>query len=181
METVERLHKMMLKCCLEFVVLSVAPLVAAQDYCSLTVRVTAPNGRVAVSVVEKNGRIQEQDQENSDLRFCDLGGLPVTVKVGEDDPVPCLHDLPRSPVPTCRIVFRVKDSTGEWVHGATINIAEPITKELRTDRFGRSSLLIKLGDSVTGNAINQQASANFKYQCRLGESVHEIHLSLPKP
>src|SRR6476620_12762089 len=52
-----------------------------------TVRVIAPNNRrpgVAVSVVEKNGRIQEQDQEKSDLRFCDLGGLPVTVKVGED-------------------------------------------------------------------------------------------------
>ena len=205
----ERLHKMMLKCCFQFGVLSVAPLNAAQDYCSLTVRVTAPNGRrpgVAVSVIEKNGRIQEQDQEKSDLRFCDLGGLPVTVKVGEDgtcnqvivrevpvgweepyflsvlyDPVPCLHDLPRSPVPTCRVVFRVKDSTGQWVPGATINIAQPVTKELRTDRFGRSSLLIKLGDSVTGIAINQQASAHFKYQCALGESVHEVQLSLRRP
>ena len=199
---------MTLKYFLVLVSLSSTPLIAAQDYCSLIVRVAAPNGRrprVEVSVVEKNGRVQEQDQEKSDLRFCDLGGLPVTVKVGADgtcnqvivrevpvaweepyflrvvyDPVPCLLDPPRSPIPTCRIVFRVKDSTGQWAAGATIKIAEPITRELTTDRFGRSSLLMKLGDNLAGHATSQDASATFMYRCSIDDSVHEVGLSLQK-
>lgn len=200
---------MTLKSFLLLISLSPSALIAAQDYCSLIVRVSAPDGRrpeVEVSVVEKNGRVQEQDQGKSDLRFCDLGGLPVTVKVGADgtcnqvivrevpvaweepyflsvlyDSVPCLLDLPRSPIPTCRIVFRVKDRTGQWAAGARINIAEPITRELTTDRFGRSSLLIKLGDNLAGNATNQEATATFKYRCSLRDSVHEVGLSLQKP
>jgi hypothetical protein len=35
-------------------------------------------------VREKNGRTIEKDQEDKDVYFCDLGILPVEVKVGSD-------------------------------------------------------------------------------------------------
>ena len=60
---------------------------SAQNKCSLVVRVLSPNGQrieVPVSVQEKNGNIEQKDQEGGDVRFCDLGILPVTVIVGKD-------------------------------------------------------------------------------------------------
>src|SRR5271165_4175820 len=60
----------------------------ASDYCSLVVEVVAPDGKRPISLVtvtEQNGRKLEQLQRGQDVRFCDLGILPVTVKVGGDD------------------------------------------------------------------------------------------------
>src|SRR5580704_15981473 len=58
---------------------------SAQERCSLIVRVVSPDGRrpeVPISVREKGGRVEEKEQEDTDVRFCDLGILPVTVTVG---------------------------------------------------------------------------------------------------
>jgi hypothetical protein len=51
------------------------------------VRVLLPDGRrpeAPVTVIEHGGRTEEKDQEDRDVEFCDLGILPVTVKVGSD-------------------------------------------------------------------------------------------------
>lgn len=62
----------------------------AEDFCSLRVQVTSPDGRrpaVPVKVREENGRVQEKEQDPSlleDPAFCDLGILPVSVTVGSD-------------------------------------------------------------------------------------------------
>ena len=201
-----RLHQVILRNSFALLTFFSAPLVSGQGYCSLTVRVTAPDGRrpaVSVRVVEKSGRVEELDQEKSDVKFCDLGGLPVTVSVGEEgtcnqvvvrevpvswnepyalhilyDPTPCFRDLPRPPVPTCRVVFRVADETGQWIQNAIVSITPPIQKELRTDQFGRSSVLAKLGDDVVGSVTAQRGSANFKYRCALGQSVYEEYLTV---
>ena len=60
----------------------------AADYCSLVVRVVSPEGdrpEVLVSVREKDGRLIAPDPTSGDVRFCDLGMRPVTVRVGADD------------------------------------------------------------------------------------------------
>lgn len=65
-----------------------SPCLASQGYCSLRVRVLAPNGQrpeAPVSVREKSGRKEEKMQGISeDVLFCDLGILPVTVVVGQE-------------------------------------------------------------------------------------------------
>jgi len=177
----------------------------AQDYCSLKVRVLSPDGRrpmVTVSVQEKSGRTEEQDQKTHDVEFCDLGGLPVTVKVGEDgcnqvvvrdvpvswgepyvlkityDHEPCLRDLPPPPVPVCRVVFRVSDSSGKWVPAAIISLTSPDRTELKTDRFGRTTFVSRRGVSIVGKAAQAGRSAGFAFQCQQNEPVHEELLTL---
>ncbi len=113
---------------------------SAQDRCSLVIRVLAPDGlrpEVTITVRERNGRTEQKDQEDKDVRFCDLGILPVEVKVGSDgmcnavtvrnvpvslddtfllnvtyDPVPCMEKPAPPPVPICQVLFRVSDSDG---------------------------------------------------------------------
>lgn len=173
----------------------------AQEYCSLRVRVLTPDGHrpaVSVYVEEKGGRQEEGEQDRGDVSFCDLGGLPVTVRVGEEgscnqatirnvpvawdepytltviyDPTPCLRDLPRAPVPTCRTVFRVADSDGKWVRGATINLTQPTAARIRTDRFGRASFVTKLGDCLQGAIDSPGQAPRFQFTCTRDEPVHE--------
>ena len=174
-------------------------LVEAQDYCSLVVRVVSPDRRlpVSVSVVEKNGRTEEREPTSGDVRFCDLGGLPVTVKVGDDgtcnqvivrevpvawrqpyvlkityDPTPCNIDLPPPPLPVCRVVIRVADSRG-WAQGARVRALQPTPAELQTDRFGRASLVTKLGDDVRGSVTAGSLTADFAFKCSRDEPIHE--------
>ena len=164
-------------------------------------RVVTPNGlrpEVAVSVEEKNGHIQEQEPTSKDAQFCDLGGLPVTVRVGYDgscnqvivrevpvvwrepyllrvmyDPTPCNRDLPRPPVPVCRMVFRVSGSDGKWLERARIEILQPTLVELRTDKFGRASLVAKADQEVRGSVSMGDRVADFRSLCDKGERVHE--------
>jgi hypothetical protein len=82
----ERLHQVILSVLLGCIVLG-ASAISAQDTCSLAVRVLSPDGHrfeVSVTVREKNGRTIEKDEEDKDVYFCDLGILPVEVKVGSD-------------------------------------------------------------------------------------------------
>jgi len=51
---------------------------AQEDYCSLKVSVLSPDGRrsmVTVSMQEKSGRTEEQDQETRDVEFCHACGV----------------------------------------------------------------------------------------------------------
>jgi hypothetical protein len=184
-----------------------ASTLVGEDYCSLTVRVLSPDGRrpgASVSVKEENGRVKEQeaDQESGDVRFCDLGGVPVTVTVGNDecnqvivrgvpvswndpylltvtyDPEPCLRELPRGPIPICRVIFRVADGGGKWVDGATINLPNQNLKQLTTDRFGRASIPVKLRDDVRGSVNKGADSVDFSFRC--AGFVHEEHITLGK-
>src|SRR6266576_3663147 len=79
----------------------VAPTISGQNHCSLAVRVLSPDGQrfeVPIAVREQSGRIVEKDQELEDVRFCDLGILPVDVKVGSDGMCSqvTVHDVPVS-------------------------------------------------------------------------------------
>jgi len=151
-----------------FVVLATA----SGDYCSLVVEVVTPDGErpiALISVVEQNGRKLEQLRRGQDARFCDLGILPVTVKVGGDDtcnqvvvngvplswqethhmkitydPKPCLEDTAHPLVPTCTYLFRVSDGAGKWIPGASIIWASG-NFALKSDDSGRAIVDAKLG------------------------------------
>jgi hypothetical protein len=192
-------------CWMAFLLWTVSGL-AGQDYCSLTVRVVTPDGRrpqVSVSVQEANGRVVEKDHESRDVRFCDLGGLPVTVKVGGSDtcnqvivrevpiawnepyllkvtydPEPCLVCLPPPPRPICRVVFRIADRAGGWVPGAAINISHPAATSKITDSFGRASYVTRRGEQVRGSISVDDKLATFEFTC--AEPVHEEWVKLEK-
>src|SRR5438105_753372 len=111
----------------------------------------------------------EKDQEDQDVRFCDLGILPVEVKIGSDgmcnqvaihevpvslertylltvtyDPEACPESVP-PPVPICEILFRVSDSSDRWVSKASVALSDPIKSQLTTDRYGRARFVAKIG------------------------------------
>jgi len=183
--------------------------VTAQDYCSLVVKVVSPDGRrpgASVYVEEKSGRIQEKDQEFDDVKFCDLGALPVTVKVGEDrscnqvivrevpiawnepylltvtyDPEPCIREHVPPPVPLCTIVFRVADINGRWVGGATIHLSSPTTSRLTTDRYGRASFVARLDADVRGLVTADDKRGDVRFTCTRSELVHEEYIKLANP
>ena len=169
-----------------------SPLLGA-DYCSLTVQVISPAGErpeAPVSVREKDGRTIDKIQEAEDVRFCELGILPVTVTVGGDgacnqvvvrevpvqwnasykltityDPEPCLKDLVRPSVPTCRVLFRVADSNGNWIPGASIRPSGAI-KVRDTDGAGRSMVVIKSNEQIKGIVVAKgYAQADFALRC----------------
>jgi hypothetical protein len=139
--------------------------------------VLSPTGTrpvVPVVVQEQNGREQEKYQEAGDVRFCDLGILPVTVKVGSDtlcnqvvvqnvpvawrqpylllvtyDDASCgrLEYTPMSN-PTCPVLFRVSDLAGNWVAGAKIEFPGNGQMSLETDTYGRAYLLLSVRRAV---------------------------------
>jgi len=188
-------------CCLAVLFFSSALTALAQNYCSLTVRVFTPDRarpEAAVSVQEASGRLVEHDPASADAQFCDLGGLPVTVKVGEDgtcnqvvvrqvpiawrkpyllnvmyDPQGCNVGLPRPPVPVCTVIFRVADSQKKWLSEARLKLSEPLVTELRTDNFGRTSVVVKRGDKIAGSVTGAGDSGAFKFSCGRDEQVHE--------
>jgi hypothetical protein len=174
----------------------------AQRYCSLTVRVLSPDGRredALVSVEEKNGRLESLRQGSTDVRFCDLGAIPVTVKVGVDgtcnqvvvrnvpvawnapvsltityDIEPCLVEAPPPPSRICRMVFRVADTVGKWIPGIPITIASPMVTTLRADDYGRASFVASPGDRVSGSVDGQgYEPVQFSIICNRSEPVHE--------
>lgn len=182
-----------------------ASVTVGQNYCSLSVRVLSPDGRrpaVAVSVVEASGRTEDKDQDlSNDVQFCDLGGLPVTVKIGDEgtcnqvivrevpvawnkpyllhvtyDPESC-EERPPLPIPNCRVIFRV--SSGErWEVGARILIKQPTQGTLISDRFGRASSVINLGDQIEGSVVAGADTRMFSFRCTRDEPVHETRIDL---
>jgi hypothetical protein len=202
----ERLHQVILSVLAGCIVLGV-PAISAQDTCSLAVRVLSPDGHriwVPVTVHEKNGRIIEKDQEDKDVYFCDLGILPVEVKVGSDgmcnrtmirdvpvfadrtyllnvayDPKACPEVVP-PPVPTCSIMFRISDSAAKWVPHARVSISSPIKVQQEADSYGRVQLLAKRDSRVQGSVeADGFKGKTFAFRCSKFQLIREenIHLS----
>lgn len=181
-----------------------AGLLHAQDYCSLKVRVITPNGErpdVLVTVIE-GSRLIERYQGGSDVEFCDLGILPVMVKIGNRDDcnhvavtnVPiewkspyllvvtqdveaCPRDLPPPPTPTCRVLFRVSDLNAVWVGGAALKATR--YPEQLTDKYGRASLLIAAGEEIRGAVARPGfAITSFAATCKEDSPTIELRIRL---
>ena len=186
----------------------IARAVSAQNHCPLAVRVLSPDGQrfeVPITVREQSGRVVEEDQNLEDVRFCDLGILPVDVKVGSDgmcsqvtihdvpvslektyllkvtyDPTACRETAP-PPVPVCSILFRVSDRNANWIPGATLSISGPNSSQLKTDLYGRAQFVARVGARVQGlaNADGFQR-AKFAFQCTKSQPLHEENIRLTR-
>jgi hypothetical protein len=168
----------------------------AESYCALSVEVTAPDGRrpvVLVSAVEQSGRTITRIQRSQDVQFCDLGLLPVTVKVGTDgscnqvvinevplvwrEPYhlkvtydPCPEQSRRLPTPECDFLFRVTDMTGKWIPGAAVQI-EPSGVKSETDTSGRALLGTKLGDITATISAPGYVVRSLKTRCSIEKAA----------
>jgi hypothetical protein len=178
------------------------------ESCSLAVKVLLPDGRrveAPVSVREENGRLEEHEHEDSDVIFCDLGILPVTVTVGSDglcnqviirrvpisldrtyhltvtyDPLACGETV-ISQILTCKILFRVADSIGNWQAQAKLRISSPISTDLTTDSFGRVGFVARAGDEVRGTAESTGHSPkSFSFNCTRAEPRIERYIQFEK-
>jgi hypothetical protein len=183
-----------------------------QDVCSLRVRALAPDGvrgKFWISVKEESGRVEEKRQGEEDARFCDLGILPVTVTVGSHgqcnqvtirdvpiswgrsyllkvtyDPAACdVWEVAPPPVPLCELLFRVSDTKGNWLSGASVNLSNPrpgtvkLPSGLKTDRYGRAHLVARRGDSAVGSvSAGGFESAGFEFVCSEKWQEHAISL-----
>lgn len=199
----ERLHQVVLLLLLGYCALGVSA-ISAQDTCSLAVRVLSPDGHrfeVPVTVREKNGRTIEKYQEDEDAYFCDLGILPVEVKVGSDgmcnkttirdvpvfadktyllkvtyDPKACPEVVP---VPTCRVMFRVSDARAKWIPGARVSISSPIKVQRKTDAYGRAQLLASRDSRVQGSVEADGFNENsFDFKCSKYQRLREENIRL---
>jgi hypothetical protein len=181
----------------------------AADYCSLVVRVLSPDRRrpleVLISVREGSGRVIEKETTSEDVRFCDLGITPVTVRVGGDtcnqtvvrdvpltwqeqyvltityDPEPCMPERPPAPVPTCQELFRVADTAGNWLEKASIRFQQPHLSPRETDGSGRALVVMKDGDHADGTVSSSgYITKPFSLSCSRTEPVHEEMIKLVK-
>jgi hypothetical protein len=177
----------------------------AQDNCSLVVKAVLPDGRrvdAPVSVTEMNGRTEEQYQKDEDVKFCDLGIFPVTVKVGRDglcnqvtvhnvptdsedtyllqvtyDPLACGERPAPPPTPLCTVLFRVAGLKETWIPGAQITFSSPTGDRLTTDRYGRALFFVKRGTQISGSASAAGYKTNsFNWLC--AEEKHEEAVTL---
>jgi hypothetical protein len=199
----ERLHPLALALAVS-VCLAVPGLLQCQSACSLRVRVLSPDGarpHVAVSVEERNGRKVEKDQNDGDVEFCDLGALPVTVRVGDDKTcnqvvvreVPIRWNDPYTlnvtwqfckctylppPVPLCQLVFRVSDTKGKWVPDAVVEFLGR-SQKLTADQYGRIGTAIEVGITVRGDVVAPGfGKSPFRFACTLEKPVHELPITL---
>jgi hypothetical protein len=130
------------------------------DYCSLVVKLTDSTGgedssRQLIAVTEKNGRTTSMENRAGGVSFCDLGIMPVTIKVTK----PYCHDItvnnvslkfgetatieilsydgrcssvPKASVdfaapPWCTVLLRMKDDEDKWISGVTLKPTPPAT------------------------------------------------------
>jgi len=204
----ERLHQVMNLLAVVGCLASGLYTASAQDGCSLVVRALSPDGRrpkVPVSVTEQGGRVEEGRQNDTDVRFCDLGILPVTVTVGSNtmcgqvtvhdvqlsldethlltviyDPDACHEKRIPTPIPSCLVLFRVADTAGKWVPGASVHISSPTPDTETTDEFGRALFEAKVGSrlDVLVTAVGFRPTA-IKWACPDQDS-HEENVKLEK-
>ena len=178
--------------------------------CSLAVGVHLPDGRrpgVPISVVEESGRVEDKWQEPGagDVRFCDLGILPVTVIVGSSgmchqttirnvrlfwqetyrlvvtyDPLACPETVR---LPNCRVLFRVQDPLGNWIPGAHVSISSPVETKEMTDAYGRASTVIRTGTHLRGEVDAAGfSSAQIDWAaCTPMNPLHEVLVKLKRP
>lgn len=176
------------------ILLGGVPAAFAADYCSLVVRVLSPDNKrffqVLVSVQEESGRVTRKEADSEDARFCDLGISPVTVTVGEDacnqvvvrnvpleweeeyilrityDREPCMQSPPPRLYPVCRLLFRIADSTGNWLQKASVTFAGGRFPKAETDHAGRIMVVPRKGERVTGTvAATGYSNKTFSGAC----------------
>jgi hypothetical protein len=187
------------------------PVAHAQNACSLHVRVLTPDGRrpgAPVEVIDGSGRTQEREQEGSDVKFCDLGIMPVTVKVGSSglcnnitvrdvpvawnqtylltvtyDPLACaIWHRPPPPVPACEFLLRIADSDGRWISGASVTIPDLPLGKMTTDQFGRAWFVIRADQDFHGSvAAAGYRTAGIACRCASSERRREQYVKLEKP
>jgi hypothetical protein len=166
----------------------------AQGYCSLKVEVTSPGGgnvAAQVFVEERNGNVEYRLLKGHEVTFCDLGILPVTVKVGVDgscsqvvvrnvalmwqrestlkvtfDPGGCPKDAGELPTPVCLVLFRVTDPGSRPAQGAHVRFVDgkqPV--DLTTDQYGRAAYSADLDGAVPGVVEASGAERHFSFRC----------------
>ena len=199
----DRLHKLAIFFGVALCSLGRPQPLTAQNYCSLRVSVLAPNGQrpeVPVEVREKNGRKIEKEQDiTTDLQFCDLGILPVTVVVGLQgcnqvvindvplrwkepytlkvtyDPKLCMDHRVPPPTPYCEVLLRITGPDGKWISNATVAFDDPTRPQLRTDSAGRAFDLVKLNGILKGTVTAPgYAPKTFSVACSDVKSHEEI-------
>jgi hypothetical protein len=181
---------------------------SGESVCPLIVRVLTPDGQrpeASVFVTDRSGRSVEKDQEDEDVRLCDLGILPVDVKVGSDgtcnqveihnvpislereyllrvtyDPEAC-PETPPPPFPVCRVLIRVTDSTGAWVSGAEVTFRGTSLAQQETDQYGRAQVVVKAGTRIEGSvATDGGPKTDFGFDCSRSEPLHEENLRIKR-
>jgi hypothetical protein len=149
---------------------------SAQEFCSLTVQVVDPKGKIVagvpVTVEEKTGRIESASGDGGEVRFCDLGVLPVVIRVGSPydcdhtvvqnvpltwgltrqvrvifDRMACLTDSPPPPL-LCAVLFRFSDDKGSWIPGVEFKPAIQRFPNLRSDAYGRAMVRMANGEEL---------------------------------
>lgn len=136
--------------------------------CSLVVKVIDTNGTPVhawIRVEESGGRHLEKRHSPGGVQFCDLGIRPVRVTVtpvsagcswSVSVPVDLVWDKTQTSsitVPAgdcefrpsalilgkCRVLYRVMDDTGRWIHGARVTVtANSSQSSADTDDYGRA-------------------------------------------
>ena len=205
----ERLHKIAVGILGAMILWAYSSIALCADYCSLKVRVMTPEGLrpdALISVEERSGRTVTQYQESTDVSFCDLGGLPVTVRVGAAgtcnqvvvrnvpvewnstyllkvtyDVETCLRETAPSPVPTCRVVLRIADSQGRWISGASVHLRSPRDISFQADGYGRASFVVRTIDAIEGEVTkNRFGVYKFAFACTDSEPIREEQILLRK-
>lgn len=151
----------------------------AKDFCSLTVRVTSPDGfkptGLPVSLVESNGRVESGPTKEGEVRFCDLGISPVTVTVGGRDRCNevVIHNIAVNwetervlsviydhaycngdevQNAGCLDLLRFVDEQGRSVAPVGFDPAVGVGRREQTDGFGRALIRLRLGDTAVFTA-----------------------------
>jgi hypothetical protein len=163
-----------------------------------------PEG-VLVSVRENSGRVIGKYTTTEDVKFCDLGIMPVTVTVGLDtcnqvivkdiplrwddeyaltvtyNPEPCFSRRPLNLYPICEELLRISNEAGNWIENALIQFDASRFKEQKTDKSGRAFLTMKVGERIEGTiSANGYQSKPFSLSCFRLEPFHEEIIQLEK-
>jgi hypothetical protein len=179
----------------------------AQGKCSLIVQVVDPAGRprqAKVTVTESQGRkVEASGNAAEGYRFCDLGSLPVTVRVGEGgcsevivrevvlpwgetrnlkvfyDPWPCDRTSPT--VPFCRVLYRFTDEQNRWVQGVTFSPLPSGVDSPQSDEYGRLMVRPRFGTELRMSSRKEgYADQPIQFSCKPGVADHEQIISLQK-
>lgn len=184
---------------------ALSALAAEQVHCPLKVIVRDPAGRSIFSPVivrEANGTTIEKEHKPGGVDFCEVGVLPVTVRVGGPgtcnevaihevplqwsqqyvltvtrDLEPCLVDQPPPPSPLCQVLIRIRDSDGTWISNGLVNFVKPSSRTLITDRFGRTLLVVPLGSETSGE-VQAHGFARRPFQLTCSEKLLEHVITL---
>jgi hypothetical protein len=183
---------------------------AASPYCSLVVTVSSRGGdrlESQVSVQGADGKVIDKETKAGEgtAQFCDLGIVPVSVKVGDDgtcnqvvvrevplrwnetvnlaityEPYECAGDAIPLPVRSCSIMLRVLDAHGSPISGAVFH-SDDNAVNLISDEYGR--LLVRLTRGRPLAALVSARSylkAGISVECPSGLDYGEKTVSLEK-